>query len=545
MGDPIKRLETELAELRAFAAEQSAKLAEQRELIAKLLKQIDVLSNGRRGPSSEKRHVDWREALAGITGLLPFPELEQIKQDLEKAKAAEEEERKRRKNKPGRGKKRGPRSDFPSTLPQLVEELPVPVEERYCCGHERRTIGFEQTKRLERISTSYVVITRREKLAPCGECREGSILTAPAPAPVIEGGLLGPSMLAWAISQHFGHHMPYFRLEQQLRGEGLGLSRSVLCSSAVRCGELLRPIARVVEQYVLSRDLVQVDDTGVTVRNGPNPGRASWHIWAYRALDGPVFYRVTESRCSGAVRDVLGGFEGRVQADACSVYDFLFQQGGVRTEVGCWSHMRRGFVKASEIEPDLTKEILDLIRAVYEIERLGKQQRLIGDELLALRQTRSQPLTNGVKAWLELTRPKVLPKGPMGKAIQYALNHWTALTVFLTDPKILEIDNNGCEYALRAVAVGRKNWLFFGDAQAGPSNVNLMTLVNTCKALDIDPERYLTDVLLRINDTPASQVERLAPLQWRDDPAAQARASDRRAGQMAALGKLIVPAIAQ
>jgi len=540
MGDETKRPADDL-DLHSKLEEQAKKIEEQQELIAKLLKQIAALESGQFGATSEKRLADWKDVVARMTGILPFAELKQIEQELEKAKA-EEEERKRRANGSKGKKKRGPRNEFPPHLPHLVQELAVPVEERYCCGHERPSMGFEETKKLERISTTYVQVTRCEKLAPCTECRKGGILSVPGQASVIEGGLLGASMLAWVITQHFAHHMPYYRLEQQLRGEGLELSRSVLCSSAVRCGELLSPIVRVVEDYVLSRPLVQVDDTGVVVRNGPLPGREYSHIWAYRALDGPAFYRITESRCSDVLRDVLGSFEGYVQADACSVYDFLFREGDVRTEVGCWAHMRRNFVKAADTEPELAEEILDLIRGVYELERLGKQQNLAADELRDLRQHRSRTLVDGIRAWFDLKLPQVLPKGPMGKAIQYGINHWAALTVFLEDPTIREIDNNGCEGALRAVAVGRKNWLFFGDMQAGASNVNLMTLVNTCKGVGVDPEQYLSDVLVQLNETPASQVSRLAPMQWRDDPIAQDRSTRRREARLAALGKLVAPA---
>jgi len=537
MGDDVPQRSVDVDELRSLVEQQSKTIEEHQSLITKLLRQIEVLKNGQFGPSSEKRPVDWTDVIEGMTELLPFPELQALERDVEQAKQADEEQRKRKRSKSA---KRGPRSEFPDHLAHVTEDLPVPVEQRYCaCGRERPSMGFDESKRLERITTSYVVVTRREKLAPCRSCCERSPITAPGPAQIIEGGLLGASMLAWTISQRFGYHMPYYRLEQQLRGEGLELSRSVLSSSAVRCGELLAPVVRVIEQYVLSRDLVQVDDTGVVVRNGPLPGRGYWQIWAYRALDGPVFFRFTERRCSDELRKVLGNFRGFVQADACSVYDFLFRQSDDRTEVGCWAHMRRGIDKAGETEPELASEALNLIRAVYEIERIGKRQKLTDDELHALRQKRSRSLVEGLHGWCELTRGKVLPKGPLGKAIQYVFNHWSALTVFLDDPRIREIDNNGCEAARRAVAVGRKNWLFVGDVEVGPWNVNLMTLVNTCKALGVDPEHYLTDVLLRLDETPASRVGSLAPMHWRNDSAAQKRVVNRRAARMHALGRAL------
>ena len=142
MGDESKRPADDL-DLRAKLEEQARTIEEQQALITKLLKQIEALKNGSFGPSSEKRAEDWKDVLARMTGILPFPELEQIARELEEAKAAEDEERKRKKANAAKGKKRGPRSEFPDHLPRLIEELPVPVEERFCCGHERRSRGFE------------------------------------------------------------------------------------------------------------------------------------------------------------------------------------------------------------------------------------------------------------------------------------------------------------------------------------------------------------------------------------------------------------------
>ena len=107
----------------------------------------------------------------------------------------------------------------------------------------------------------------------------------------------------------------------------------------------------------------------------------------------------------------------------------------------------------------------------------------------------------------------MLPKSPIGEAIQYALNHWTALERPL-DAGFLELDNGACERAFKPVALGRKNWLFVGSDKGGETAAVLMSLCTTCKNLGIDPQAYLRDVLDRISTHPARRIEELLPDRW-------------------------------
>src|SRR6185369_16281431 len=199
---------------------------------------------------------------------------------------------------------------------------------------------------------------------------------------------------------------------------------------------------------------------------------------------------------------VLAGFAGFLQADAYGGYDQLYVPRGA-TEVACWAHARRKFVDAESSDPTLAKQALDRIGALYGVEselkaRAEAEQRLLNaEEILTARVQKSIPQLDVVRAWLELTETKVLPKSPMAEAIRYCLNQWQALVRYTSDGR-LHIDNNLAERALRPFAVGRKNWLFFQTEGGGKTAAILASLLQTARIIGLEPKSYFRDVLLRI-----------------------------------------------
>jgi transposase len=126
----------------------------------------------------------------------------------------------------------------------------------------------------------------------------------------------------------------------------------------------------------------------------------------------------------------------------------------------------------------------------------------------ALRQAKSKPILDDIQAYLERERPLVLPKSPEGQAIAYGLSNWEALTRYAEDGD-LEIDNNGAERSLRGVAVGRKNWMFFGSDNGGRTAAVLTSFITTCKRLGIDPFAYLRDIFERLSTHPQNRLAEL------------------------------------
>jgi transposase len=227
----------------------------------------------------------------------------------------------------------------------------------------------------------------------------------------------------------------------------------------------------------------------------------------------------------------LQNYAGFLQADGYPGYDCLYATGKV-FEVGCWAHARRNFFEAQTTDPTRALYVLGVVRQLYAVEKRARQEserlKLAPAETwalrLRLRQEQSVPVLTALGTWLEKEQKQVLPKSPIGEAIGYALNQWQALLRYTTRG-FLDIDNNAAERALRAVAVGRKNYLFFGSDVGGQTAAVWYSLVQSCKRLEIEPWRYLRDVLVRIPTCPAERLSELLPQKWAAAQRAAAEAS--------------------
>jgi hypothetical protein len=157
--------------------------------------------------------------------------------------------------------------------------------------------------------------------------------------------------------------------------------------------------------------------------------------------------------------------------------------------------------------------MLAYIRLLYDVEREARDMKLSGEKRMALRLAKSVRILDDIKTYLERERPNVLPKSPEGQAITYTLSNWKALRCYCEDGD-LAIDNNGAERSLRGIAVGRKNWMFFGSDNGGRTGAILNSLIATCKRLHIDPFAYLRDVFERISSQPKNRLDELLPNKW-------------------------------
>jgi transposase len=492
---------------------------EQRETIAKLEHNIEVFRRLAFGKSSEKRRAARETGISPNQGHLFYAELvaeaEQVAEQtgVEGSVGPSETSPKPR-------KKGGRRKKYPSHLPVIRTTYELKPEDRKCeeCGADLHEISEDVRREIERIELSIVHEIACKKYG-CRSC-SGGVRTAPGPERVIEKGILGKGFLAHVLIERFGNHMPYHRLEKKYGAEGFDLSRSVLQRSMTKVGELLEPIWQQVRRDVIDSGIIFTDDTPVTIAQAGTGSSRQGRVWIYLDRQGRHFYDFTDSRKRDGPLEVLGDFEGLIHADAYAGYDEIFLPGGA-TEVACWAHARRKFVDAESSDPDLSKEGIDLIRKLYVIEKRGKN--LSDDERAELRRKESKPVLAEVRAWLELTDAKVLPKSPMAKAIGYALRQWDALNVFADDGR-LSIDNNAAERALRSFAVGRKNWLFFQRDTGGRTAVILASLLRTALAVGIDAGAYFRDVMARISHE--TDVEKLTPHGWKQHYEAEVK--DRR-----------------
>jgi transposase len=504
-------LPADVESLRALVLTQRQMLTERDDEIARLEHSNRLLAKMVFGRSSEKRSL-------ALPDLSPQGQLFLKEIAAEAARLAEQYKTKATVEVPAHTRrKKGRRSTFPDHLPLVRTICELEEEDRRCaCGGELVAFGEETSRELERVETTVVHEIVRKKYS-CRKCQEG-VVTAPWRGKVIEKGLLGPGFLAHVITERFGNHLPYYRLEGKYKSEGLDLSRSVLCGSMARCAELLEPIAEEIKTEILRSAVIHTDDTPVTVARSREGGSRQGRIWVYLNREGHYWYDFTPNRKRDGPARVLRDFIGFLQADAYVGFDRLYGPGAA-TEVACWAHVRRKFVDAEPSDPDLSRAAVDRIRELFRIEAAAAA--LTDEGRRALRQENAAPLLEEFAAWMEETATQVLPKSPMAQAIGYAKNQWTALTRYVDDGR-LAISNNAAEGALRPIAVGRKNWLFFQREGGGKTASVIMSLLMTARTAGINPLDYFKDVLLRIGT--CSDVKSLTPHGWKERFEAEVKA---------------------
>jgi transposase len=348
------------------------------------------------------------------------------------------------------------------------------------------------------------------------------IVTAPKPAQPIDKGLPGPGLLAYVITSKYADHLPLHRQEAILARHGVELSRSTLCDWMAAAANLLTPLYALMLQHVLQSQVIQTDETRVPVQEPGQNKTKSGRLWVFIGdRDHPeAVYDYTPTKARDGPAAILANYTGFLQADAANVFDGIYLPGTI-TEIGCWAHARRHFHDARDSDASRSVEALARIRVFYAVEDAAAAE-IAKSELtgaaadavrLRLRQQKTRPKLDDFGKWIAEQAKDVLPKSPMGQAIAYAQRQWQALLRF-TEYGFLNIDNNAAERALRAIAVGRKNWLFAGSDKGGQTAAVLYTMTQTCKRHHIDPFAYLQDVLSRLPALPTERLSELFPHAW-------------------------------
>ena len=413
------------------------------------------------------------------------------------------------------------RRPLPEQLPrETVEYAPACTCPE--CGTPMQRIGEDVAEVLEHVPESFKVIRHvRPKLA-CAQCAR--IVQLPAPSRPIARGLAGPGLLAHILVAKYADHLPLYRQSQIYARAGVALERSTLADCVGGAAALLEPLVEALARYVVATPYLHGDDTPVPVLE---PGRGKTKIgrlwtyvrdgrpWAERAAPAVVF-RYSPDRKGEHPQLHLRRFSGVLQADGYAGFDRLYQDRCIR-EAACWAHVRRKFYEIYESNGSpLAAQALGSIAKLYEIEAAIRGRP--PDERCAVRGARAGPLLEQIKAEFEASLAKVSTKSALASAIRYALTRWTALTRYRDDGHI-EIDNNAAERALRAVALGRKNYLFAGSDAGGERAASIYSLIGTAKLNGLDPEAYLREVLTRIAEHPINRIEELLP--WHLAPESQ------------------------
>jgi hypothetical protein len=365
------------------------------------------------------------------------------------------------------------------------------------------------------VPASLVVI---EEVSRKYACTIGcTVVTAEKPMAAIEKGLPGPGLLAQVAVSKYSDHLPLHRQEGMFDRLGVTLSRKTMCDWMRECAELVTPLFDLMKQRVLLSKALQTDDTPVSVLDPSLPHTRTGRIWTYVGdRDHPyTVYDYTPTRSRDGPDVFMKDFHGYLQADAYSGYDEIYNDRARKiVEVACWAHVRRKYFEAQSSDPMRSTVMLAYIRLLYDIEREARDLSLCAEARKSLRQSRSVPILKDIRAYLEREQSAVLPKSPEGMAMAYTLSNWEALTRYCDDGD-LGIDNNGAERSLRGIAVGRKNWMFFGSDNGGRTAAVLTTMTASCKRLRIDPFEYLRHIFQRISGHPRAQLDELLPDRWR------------------------------
>lgn len=392
-------------------------------------------------------------------------------------------------DKPSRKGKHPGRAGFPAHLERVMVANHVTAAQRVCplCGCDMKTVGHSMCELLDVIPAKVVVIQRMDERVACPN--DDTIVSAAVSAEIVERGKLGTTLIVEATADKYLEHQPIERQCLRFERAGADVAPQTLGRSVAAHIDLLTPIATVIHEQTRAEGLLGTDATGLPVLDRDVPdGMRSGTIWCWtNALWVSFFYSPVGD--SDSVRRFLGDDLARtVQCDGTSVTNFIERAGGKRP--GCWSHGRRRFVDAARAGDTLALEALRLIRPLFEVE---KQSQLAGDNALqrkARRAEQSAPALEKLRAWLEKHKGLIPPTSTLGRAIKYLDNQWPRLVLFLEDGNI-ELTNNRRERELRALVLGKKNWLFVGHDESGARTAAILTIIATCISHDLNPRAYL------------------------------------------------------
>jgi transposase len=409
------------------------------------------------------------------------------------------------------------RRALPGHLPRQTQRH-EPKEAR-CpgCGGTLRKLGEDVSEVLEYSPASFFVVRHVRPKLSCTGC--DCIVQAPAPSRPIERGVAGPGLLAHVLVSKYADHLPLYRQSEIYARQGVELERSTLADWVGGASRLLEPLVEVLFRYVTAASKLHADDTPVPVLAPGNGKTKTGRLWTYVRDDRPagdtsapaVWFAYSPDRKGEHPEQHLRQFHGILQADAYAGFQQLYENGRIQ-EAACWAHVRRKFYDLQQAHASpLATEALERIGTLYAIEReiRGRPP----DQRQQVRNARAKPLLDSLRQWFEESLSKLSRKSDTTAAIRYALSRWEALVRYADDGHI-EIDNNAAERTLRAVALGRKNYLFAGSDTGGERAAAIYSLIGSAKLNGLDPEAYLREVLTRIADHPITHIEELLPWQF-------------------------------
>lgn len=411
-------------------------------------------------------------------------------------------------------------------VPMEVIELPNPETEGLS-PDQFEVVAHKESYRLAQRPGSYVVI---KYVRPVIKRRDTQTLSCPpAPVGVIEGSRADVSFIAGLLLDKFAWHLPLYRQHQRLVDAGFKVSRPWLTQLVTQAALLLEPIYEAQLASIRASRVKAMDETPIKAGRAGTGKMKGGYFWpVYGELD-EVCFPFCEGRHALHVEKILGltpTEKAVLLSDGYSAYVHYADKTGI-THAQCWSHTRRKFFEAQKAEPDAAAQALEFIGAIYQVEAKIRELGLSGEKKRDYRLSHAKPMVERFFAWLgrQFEAQGLLPSNPLTAALAYARERRCGLEVYLTDPEV-PIDTNHLERALRPIPMGRKSWLFCWT-EVGAKQVGIVqSLIATCRLHQVDPYDYLVDVLQRVGQHPATEVQQLTPRLWKQFFAANPLRSD-------------------
>jgi transposase len=424
--------------------------------------------------------------------------------------------------KPAAAPKKAKRKPLPAELP--VEEVVIEPADVDVASGAFEKIGEDISEHIDRRPASLVRVRvirpkyRAKASTPVDAIVEAvaddvlpttTISQAAMPDRVLPKSNAGPGLLAHVLVSKYADHLPLHRQEQMFKREGLRLSTSTMGDWVQGAASLLGFVVDAMRVDARQAPIVLSDATGVLVQAKEECARA--HFYVVVVPRRSVLFEFTRVNDGATVAEILGGYSGKVQVDASSVYHELFRQNPDLVEVGCWAHARRKFFECLDVDRDRAMIGVGFIGLLYDAQNAS-----IVDGVIDVRRRRESavPILEKLKQWIEREREHGSGDAPIVKACNYVHNQWTPLTRFLDEE--VRLDNNPAELELRRIAVGRKNWLFVGSDNGGIASAVVVSLMASCALHDLEPWGYLRDVLTVLPAWPTHGAIDLAPHNWRE-----------------------------
>jgi transposase len=402
-------------------------------------------------------------------------------------------------------------------LPVTTQVYELSGEERICpcCGTERKEIGADESWQIEYIPGGFERLHHVRKKYACLGCErvgENPQMEVAAKAEAaIEKGMAGPGLLAYIVTSKFSDYLPLYRLEDIFERQGFEISRA---TQSIWCGDvadLVEPLYELMGERVRQSHVVATDDTIMPMQSVGKTKSARMWVYVGDAAHPYNVFDFTLNRGRDGPKYFLQGYQHVLLADGYGGYDGVVA-GNQITRAGCWAHARRKIIDAEKVAPEIAREAVELMGALFRVESQAKDFSV--EQRLALRREKSAPALAKLREKLLEWKEQLLPKHPMAEAINYAVNQWAELNVFCSDGAV-PLDNNVSESEMKRIVLNRKNSLFVGNPRGGRTAAILASLTSTCRRHEVDPQLYLTQLLMNLPQAKVSELPDWLPDQWK------------------------------